>query len=167
MMEYFLVSLLSVIGTLVVFGLIWMIVGIRKAKKMGKELKETVSWNQNSNDSSFDNLRSTIDVVESESRKLISETYEELNKKNYNLDVELNKKIDEIDVELNKRIDEIFDRSLKSDEEIHTMIMREVDRRFNTLYEKLYDSKALVKPAKSWTYDTFLNDCCGEVKINK
>ena len=149
-METTTIVVLSVVSTLVIIGLIAMVMGLRKAQKEIKTLleNETRNWQQH------DEIHHRIDAECEDIRQNIKREFEEVNRQIEKLIdgvseqiAQTNRNVDELDNSINRRIDE----TIQSADEQYGNISRhteetwrewnsDLDRRFDRLYQMLYEA---------------------------
>lgn len=160
-METTTIVVLSVLSTLVIIGLIAMANGLRKAQKEITKLLEDQRTNEATHDAIHhridedcheirQNIKQDFDKINQQIEKLIDGVSEQIAQTNRNVDQlenNIHQRMDETENTLHRRIDETHQQSderyvniSNHTEEVLRQNISDLDRRFDRLYQMLYEA---------------------------
>jgi uncharacterized membrane-anchored protein YjiN (DUF445 family) len=149
-METTTIVVLSVLSTLVIIGLIAMVTGLRKAQKEITNLLE----DQRTNEVTYEAIHHRIDEECHEIRQNIKQDFDEINQRIEKLIdgvseqiAQTNRNADELNDKVHRRIDETqqqadeqYGNISRHTEETWKEWTSDLDRRFDRLYQMLYET---------------------------
>jgi ElaB/YqjD/DUF883 family membrane-anchored ribosome-binding protein len=149
-METTTIVVLSVLSTLVIIGLIAMVTGLRKAQKEITNLLE----DQRINEATHEAIRHRIDEECHEIRRNIKQDFDEINQQIEKLIdgvseqiAQTNRNVDQLENNIHRRIDETHQQAderyvniSNHTEEVMRQNISDLDRRFDRLYQMLYEA---------------------------
>ena len=149
-METTTIVVLSVLSTLVIIGLIAMATGLRKAQKEIKNLLE----NENANAQHHDEIHRRIEDECEQIRQDITREFEGINRQIDNVIngvseqiAQTNRNVSDLDDNIHRRIDDTLQRAdeqyaniSRHTEETWKEWTSDLDRRFDRLYQMLYEA---------------------------